>query len=202
MTTRKRAGWLSLAVIALLLAASPWWLPALGGWLVVRDRLEPADFILVLGGDVEVRPAVACWAYHQGLGKKVLFSQAIDRFEQEVPNDPPERELIPAILRLGGVPPEVIIPLPGAVDGTLCEAVRLADYLQEHPGSSVLVVTTSWHTRRAGWILRNKVAQLGSIRMLPAPSPSFEPTRWWRSPNGLEMVMAEYLKVLWYLVRG
>jgi hypothetical protein len=38
--------------------------------------------------------------------------------------------------------------------------------------------------------------------MLPAPSPGFDPAQWWKSPGGLEMVLAEYLKIIWYKVRG
>jgi uncharacterized SAM-binding protein YcdF (DUF218 family) len=195
--------WFLLAVVLLLpVFTAPWWMRAMGRWLVVRETPAPADYLLVLGGDSEVRPVVAAWAYHQGLARKILYSQPSDRFEREVPFDPPERELIPAILQKAGVPARDIIALPGEVDGTLGEGERLADYLRTHGGESVLVVTTNWHTRRAGWILQKKVGDSARIQMLPAPSPGFDPETWWRSPGGLEMVLAEYLKIIWSSLRG
>ena len=190
------------AILLLPVLTAPWWMPAMGRWLVVGENLQPADLIFVLGGDAEVRPVVGAWAYKQGLGKKILYSQPSDRFEPEVPFDPPERELIPAILRKAGVPEGDIVPLPGEVDGTLGEGERLRDYLKQNGGETVLVVTTNWHTRRAGWILQKKVGDLARIHMLPAPSPGFDTSVWWRSPGGVEMVLAEYLKIFWYKVRG
>lgn len=176
--------------------------PKMGTWLVISKPLRPCDYILVLGGDVEIRPLVAAWAYHQGLGKAVLFSQPKDRFVPEVPFDVPERDLIPAILRKAGVPPEALVPLPGEVDGTLGEGEMLNKYLKENGGNSVLVVTTNWHTRRAGWILQKKVGGRATIEMLPAPCAGFSPESWWKSPSGLEMITAEYLKIIWYWLRG
>ena len=200
--SRNKRRLLLAAVLLLPVLTAPWWMPAMGRWLVVVENLQPADLIFVLGGDAEVRPVVGAWAHKQGLGKKILYSQPSDRFEPEVPFDPPERELIPAILRKAGVPEWDIVPLPGEVDGTLGEGERLRDYLKQNGGETVLVVTTNWHTRRAGWILQKKVGDLARIHMLPAPSPGFDTSVWWRSPGGVEMVLAEYLKIFWYKVRG
>lgn len=193
---------IGIAVIMVVYRNIGWWGPSLGQWLVVQDKPTPCDYMLVLGGDAEVRPVVAAWAYREGLSKKVLYSQPSDRFEPEVPFDPTERELIPLILQKAGVAPSDIVPLPGEVDGTLGEGERLADFLRASGGKSVLVVTTNWHTRRAGWILQKKIGNLARIHMLPAPSPGFDPAQWWKSPGGLEMVLAEYLKIIWYKVRG
>ena len=99
------------AILLLPVLTAPWWMPVMGRWLVVGENLQPADLIFVLGGDAEVRPVVGAWAYKQGLGKKILYSQPSDRFEPEVPFDPPERALIPAILRKAGVPEGDICPV-------------------------------------------------------------------------------------------
>jgi hypothetical protein len=42
---------------------------------IVSDPITPADAVVVLGGDLEVRPFIAAELYKQGLVPKVLVSQ-------------------------------------------------------------------------------------------------------------------------------
>ena len=53
-------------------------LAAIGNFLVVRDKLEPADIIFLLNGDPTVRPGHAAVLLQQGLASKIVIARAED----------------------------------------------------------------------------------------------------------------------------
>ena len=51
-------------------------LAAVGNFLVVRDKLEPADIIFLLNGEPTVRPAHAAELLYQGMARQVVIARA------------------------------------------------------------------------------------------------------------------------------
>jgi uncharacterized SAM-binding protein YcdF (DUF218 family) len=99
------------------------------------------------------------------------------------------------------VPEETIILLPGAAASTADEARALAEFLDAHPGGSVAVVTSAYHTRRARLIFGRALGErAGAVRFVGAPSDGFGATDWWRTEQGLSTYGTEYVKLGFHLL--
>jgi uncharacterized SAM-binding protein YcdF (DUF218 family) len=57
----------------------------------------------------------------------------------------------------------------------------------------VLLVTSDYHTRRAGKIFRSAGPDLQFV-VVAAPDNSFTPDGWWRSRQGEKVFLIEWLK--------
>jgi uncharacterized SAM-binding protein YcdF (DUF218 family) len=63
----------------------------------------------------------------------------------------------------------------------------------------VLLVTSDYHSRRAGRIFRAAERTLGGgieIRMVATPDKEFQPDSWWRSRQGQKIAFMEWTKTL------
>jgi hypothetical protein len=58
-----------------------------------------------------------------------------------------------------------------------------------------LVVTSDYHTRRAGWIWRHTAPWL-DLRMVASPDRDFRSERWWYSRDSSKLVFNEWVKLL------
>ncbi len=206
--TRRRWRWKRwvalLAVLAALWLGRAPLLTAMGRYLDVSAPPTAADFVMVLGGDHNYRPAVAAALYKAGLAHKVLVP-AVHRGVDVIENlSPPEEEVIRGVLTACGVPERDIIILDSDVDSTENEATALARFLDDHPGASVTIVTTDYHTRRARWIFERRCGgRAPTLHFVSAPAQlGFSASDWWRSENGFTTYLNEYAKLAVYWVRG
>mgnify|MGYP001055838414 CR=1 FL=1 len=181
---------LALAAVAAYLLRAPL-LARLGGLLVAADPLEKADAALVLGGDdsydgSRVRAAVSL--YRDGWVRKLVLSgprQAYGIYETEIS--------VPLAVSWG-VPRADILPVPSGTRSTEEEARLILPLLERKGIRSLYLVTGSFHTRRTRRIFLR--ACNGRMRLLafPAPSPWFDPQRWWESREGRKTFLLEALK--------
>jgi uncharacterized SAM-binding protein YcdF (DUF218 family) len=170
-------------------------LSTLGEWLDVGGRPAKADYVMVLGGDCEMRPPLAARLYATGLAGGVLVptSQAC----ADVRNDP----MCQALLR-EGVSEQAIVVLDRRVASTRDEASALEDFLALHPGSRVSVVTNHYHTRRAKWIFDQVLgSQAHNVFFVSAAAKGFDLANWWKSDRGTGTILLEYRKLGYYFVR-
>ena len=88
------------------------------------------------------------------------------------------------------------------IDSTEQEAQALANCIKEHGWHSVAVVTSDYHTRRAGIIWRKIFRQqYPSIHpwMHAVPDPEFYPQGWWRDRRSAKTWLLEFTKLVWTL---
>lgn len=197
---RRRLAWAGAAaalLVTLWLARVPL-LVAVGDFLFVRDPLVPADAMVVLGGEIEARPAEAARLYARGLAPRVLVVGMMDGPEVELGVFPSETEATVRLLAALGVPRSAIEVVPGPGPGassTTDEAQAMREYVASH-GTRRLIAVTSWyHTRRTRWNLRRALdGQPVTLLMAGAPSLQFSERDWWRSEDGMIRVFEEYLK--------
>ena len=204
---RRRRRWKRWVVLLAVLAALWLWraplLTAMGRYLDVSEPPAAADFVMVLGGDHDYRPVVAAALYKAGLAHQVLVP-AVHRGPDILADlSPPEEEVIRRVLTARGVPERDILILDGQADSTEDEATALARFLDDHPGVSVTVVTTDYHTRRARWIFERRCGPRASaLRFVSAPAHGFDASDWWRSEAGFTTYLNEYAKLAVYKLRG
>ena len=182
--------WLGAAVflIVLILATSRLWLALLGGFLVKADAPAPADAIVVLAGDPSGnRITTAGDLVRRGLAPQALVSgpDGIYGFH--------ESELAIQFAMRHGYPESYFVALPNDSRSTVSEADVVIAELHRRKAHRVDIVTSNYHTRRAGNIYRSKAKDL-EIHMVSAPDRFFEPDSWWKNRDARKTFAIEWLK--------
>jgi uncharacterized SAM-binding protein YcdF (DUF218 family) len=174
----------------------------LGRFLVREDALERADAIVVLGGAPLDRAPLGAQLLREGWAPVIVFTggvkdeklslYGIDRSEAALGLDAARLD--------SALAARVILLETGTSTQEEAEAV-LAQAIERH-WSRVIVVTTEFHTRRAGRVFRKVLRPVGvTVVMRAAPGHDYEAARWWESEGGLLMVNNEYMKLLWYALK-
>lgn len=196
--------------VAFLLLAGLWLVSWLGArWLIVRAPLERADAIVVLSGSATLSERVqhAARLYAEKRAPKILLTTdnrqgGWSRSEQR--NLYFYEIAIRQLSRLG-VPTENIEVVTPPVASTWDEATVLRDYAKTHSLRSILIVTSSYHSRRALFTFRNFLAD-GDVQVGIDPVETGiqtpRPATWWLHLRGWELVLVEYLKLIYYLCRS
>lgn len=167
-------------------------------WQRVADRLErtdsfeTADAAVVLGGAPRYRAPTAARLLRAGRVRVVL---AVGGPRGAV--DEAWRTL--AVLRSLGLREDQVVALPAPAPGTAEEARAAVGWAVAAGISSLAVVTSAYHTRRAGRLFRRRAAPHGVVvRVVAAEDDPFTPERWWTDPRARRLVGAEYVKhALW-----
>ena len=178
-------------------------------WLIVREPLDRADVIVVLSGSATLRERVehAARLYDEKRAPKILLTTdnrqgGWSRSEQR--NLYFHEIAIRQLSRLG-VPTESVEVVTPPVDSTWDEATVLRDYAKAHNLRSILIVTSSYHSRRALFTFRNFFADTGTqvgIDPVETGIQTPRPATWWLHQRGWELVLVEYLKLIYYLCRS
>jgi uncharacterized SAM-binding protein YcdF (DUF218 family) len=93
---------------------------------------------------------------------------------------------------------------PG-VDSTEQEAVALDKCIREHAWKSIIVVTSNYHSRRAGIIWRKTIEKLDpSVRLWinEVSDPEFQQRGWWHVRLYAKTWFFEFTKLIWTIFFG
>jgi uncharacterized SAM-binding protein YcdF (DUF218 family) len=200
--------WRRLAV-AFLLAVFCWlaaWLGARS--LIVSAPLEHADVIVVLSGSSSFveRTQLAAQLYAAGRSKRILLTndnQQSGWLSSEQRN-PFFYERARWELQRHGVPETSIEVISTPVNSTQEEALMLRNYAESNRLTSILVVTSAYHSRRALLTFRRVMKDRVTVGLAAVP-PGWQtpkPVTWWLYRRGWQMVPGEYLKLMVYELRG
>jgi uncharacterized SAM-binding protein YcdF (DUF218 family) len=186
-----RFRWLvPLALVAVCLAAYPVWLRALGNFLVKADPPFPAEMIVVLAGDrYGYRIVKAGELVRQGFAPEVLVSGPEGLYGLH------ECDLAIPFAKKQGYPAAWFIPLPHDADSTVQEARVVVQELRRRQVRRFMVVTSDYHTRRAGRVYRS-LAPPAQVRIVAAPDRFFRADSWWRTRQGRKLLVLEWQKTL------
>lgn len=205
--------WLKIILIVILvilaLSATAYWLrvplmTTMARLLIIDDPLQPAEIIYILNGEVNTRPFHAAQLFERDLASQIVIPREEDGPASEIGLYPNGTDVSVNILQEEGVPEEniIVVEVEGGVTSTYDEAIILRDYIEANNIESVIVVTSSFHTRRSQWIFQ-KVLTDGNIQfqMSAAPQWKFDETDWWQEEMGMVMLANEYLKFAYYLAK-
>jgi len=174
--------------------------------LMVHAELPRADALVVLSGSSSYveRTRWAAQLWLAGRAPKILVTNdnlqgGWSSVEQR---NPFFVERAVAELTRAGVPREGVEVLSESVAGTHDEAILLRNYAEKHRLSSLIVVTSAYHSRRALWTMKRSFAGTGVKIGLDAPrEQTSPPATWWLHSSGWKTVPVEYGKLLYYYVR-
>jgi uncharacterized SAM-binding protein YcdF (DUF218 family) len=178
-------------LIALLaVATSPFWLAALGRYLVRAEPPVPADMIVVLGGDFSGNRILAAGdLVRRGFASRALVSGPSGEYGLH------ESDLaIPFAVR-HGYPESYFVPLPNDDRSTRDEATDVIAALNKSHARRIDIVTSDYHTHRAGNIYRAQAPDL-EIHMVAAPDLYFTPDGWWKNRDGRKTFLLEWMKTV------
>jgi uncharacterized SAM-binding protein YcdF (DUF218 family) len=180
----------ALVLLSALVLSHSLWLAALGGYLVRTDPPARADAALVLAGDqYGYRILKGAEMVRQGYTKTVLVSGPEGMYGFN------EAELaIPFAVR-SGYPASWFVAAPNRSFSTREEAAAMAGVLRARGVHTCLLVTSDYHTRRAGRIFRSTIPDV-EFRVVGAVSPYFDRDRWWHSREGRKYFILEWAKTV------
>ncbi len=190
---RRRFRWflgVAAALVVLVLVTSRLWLALLGGFLVKSDAPAPADCIVVLAGDFTGgRILVAADLVRQGIAPRVLVSGPSGAYGQH------ESDLAIAFAVRHGYPESYFVAFPNEARSTASEADAVIPELRRRHAHRIDIVTSNFHTRRAGSIFRSKAPDL-EFHVVSAPDQDFTPDGWWKTRDGRKVFAFEWMKTV------
>ena len=178
-------------------------IPRMGSFLIVKDKPVKADALIILMGNIPDRTLEAFDLYKQGYARKIIIVMAnrygIDYFRKKgIPLDG-QTTITKKALEGLGVSSDDIIILPGDAKSTQEEAEALKKYVALHKQvDTVLLVSSSYHTRRAKLIFNNEMKRSGekvTIVSCPSKYTGFNDKQWWKDRESSKIVFFEYLKI-------
>jgi len=188
--TRKTPFIILAALIVVAVITRTLWLGALGAFLIQADQPAQADYAVVLGGDPWGHRIIEGAALvRQGFVRKALIS------------GPPgcygivESELAVNFAVKKGYPADYFVQFPHRALSTQAEARVLIPELRRLGAHSFLLVTSDYHTRRAGHYFRQLADGL-DMRVIAAPDEYFRWNSWWRNREAQKIFYMEWSKTV------
>ena len=177
------------SAVALLYVSGPYYLPAVGSFLIKTDPLEEAEIVVVLAGDGSGhRIMKAVELVEQGYAPLVLVDGPLRHYDFS------EAALAIEFAARRGAAREILEAFPIMASSTQSEAEMVDQELRRRGIRKALVVTSDFHTRRARNLFRKRTSGLVAYRVVAARYPGFHLESWWRSRFGLKVVFLEYIK--------
>jgi uncharacterized SAM-binding protein YcdF (DUF218 family) len=179
-------------------------LPFVGRFLSRADPLQRGDLIVVLAGARVDRWLEAVDLFKEGWAPRIVLSPGqVSSLEVKLRGEglklPREGDIArDAVLSLG-VPADAVTIMPGGVDNTAAEAATLHRLLPAGSVHRIIVVTSTYHVRRAGYAFEREFKGSG-IEIVARGSRYTEarPTRWWTRRDDVRYIMNEAPKYLVY----
>jgi uncharacterized SAM-binding protein YcdF (DUF218 family) len=190
---RKKSGiawWILAALILLAGIFHTALLAAAGGYLVRADAPEKADIAVVLAGDASGnRILKAAEIVRAGDAPRILVSGPAGIYGYY------ECDLAIPFAEKSGYPASYFVAVPNHSHSTRDEADAMLAEVRRSGARSVLLVTSNYHTRRAGRIYRTLAPDLRFI-VVAAPDPAFTPDSWWKNREGRKTFAIEWMKTI------
>lgn len=187
MRVLRRGLWPVALVVALVLLHAQW-LPSLAWFLVRAEAPRQADAIFVLGGDqYGERILHAASLARQGFAPRVYVSGPSGIFDHY------ESDLSIEFARRRGYTDVPFVALENDCKSTREEAERYLPEFRRLGFQRILVVTSNFHTRRAGRIFR-AVAREPEVHMIAAAAREFRPDDWWLRRQDQKNLFMEWSK--------
>jgi uncharacterized SAM-binding protein YcdF (DUF218 family) len=196
-----RRRWVLASVsIVLIVAAVLYWG---GSFLVVTTALPAhAQAAVVLQGSIvgeKARLDGALQLAAQGRVDRVLVSVPRESYwGQSIP--PVARQFIERNYGAALADRVDFCETGAGVDSTQQEAAVVIPCIQQQGWNSIVVVTSNYHTRRAGRIWREQMRKedpATTTSIYGVPDPEFQPKGWWRERRSAKTWFFETTKLIW-----
>ena len=198
-------GLLLVAVVIYLSSAVI--LKMLGNFIVIDEKPIEADAIVILNTGVEYYPRIieAASLYRKGFSQTIVINgnrktDVLRQLEEKgFEACCPWFENSLRILSLYGVPRDRVIRISAedAYD-TVSEARVVGAELLRRKLKRIILTTSKYHSRRAGFIWEKTFANQLSVSTISAKKDPYDPDGWWKEGRQIRWVLAEYGAWIFY----
>jgi hypothetical protein len=204
----RRPRWTSILVVVALAAVAIVAIPSVrepvlraAGWtLVVNEPVAPADIIVVSLDSDGAGALEAADLVQSGIATRVaVFSDPPSGADHEfirrgLPYEDASARQIRQLKWLGVTD---VVQIPRTNAGTEGEGQVLPPWCDQHQFRSIVLVTTSDHSRRFRRVLdRVMKGHATRVTVQPARYSSFDPDRWWETRGGVRTELIELQKLM------
>lgn len=189
------SGWrlgvlIAAAAAVILIATHAIWLRSLAHFLIRSDAPFKADAVVVLAGDFTgSRIVTAAELVKSGYAHDVIVSGPSGAYGHY------ECDLAIAFIVKKGYPPEWFHCFRNNARSTRAEAQAVMAELRRLNAHRFLLVTSNFHTRRAGGVFEHEAKDL-EFRVIAAPFVNFNPDDWWRDREAQKTFLVEWMKTV------
>ena len=157
-------------------------LSLMGSFWIVDESPAHADVIVMLGDDnfSADRAARAAQLYKAGWAPRVVASGRYLRHYASI------AELEEHDLQDRGVPAASIVRFAHRAENTRDETAAIAQLISSRRWKRILLVTSSYHTRRARYLAERQFPSGTELHVISAPDSGYDPQSWWRTRDGLK----------------
>lgn len=169
-----------------------------GRFLTVADTVAPGDAVVVLGGDSDDfrRTRYAVDLFQQGFAGAIVLNGGPSDYAGLAGSTTRRAQ---AVLQELGVRSDAVT-LMYDTHSTYDDALKIRQLTQEKDWESLIIVTDSFHTRRAARTFRTLLPNVAvSVAATPYARPSVN--HWWATEDGFISVLTEILKLGFYWFR-
>lgn len=194
--------WLGVLLLLIICAAvfHEYLLTKAASVLIHEDKLEKADAVFVLGGNAWERGKEAARLYRQGYASRIICTgEHIYNDLKIVKIHLSESGLTRLQVINSGVPPDSVISLPKATS-TREEAFVILDYARSKGYKKVILVSSSFHTRRVRYSFSKVFKSSGISIIIHGAGATYNESNWWKLEAGLIAVNNEYIKLFYYIL--
>ena len=176
----------------------------LGRFLAAEDPLQKADVRFVLAGSRMNRPLEAADLYKAGYAPRIVmtYERPEDSFaalRERGITIPPNADASRDVLIQLGVPAHAILIPPVIHDNTAQEAQTLRRIAMRNGWKRVVVVSSKYHLRRAGFAMRRELRGTGiEVVMRGARYGQEDPDHWWARRGDVRFILDEIPKLVAY----
>ncbi len=202
-----------LALLLFVVLLYPFWLPLPGKFLQVPDQLKPADIIVVLRGYPSFyRVQKGADLFKRRYGETILLSPVPQRetefqdyyqFEFRLAGAEvlDSTEMARRSFIYFGIAPEALQFTGGEATSTFEEAEATLEWMKAAGRDSMILVTSTYHMRRA-YVIFRLVFRGSGIEIYPvtARNPIYHPEAWWRYERDVKRVLEEYVSLAFNLL--
>lgn len=184
-----------VVILILLIVTHPIYLRAIGNFVIINDKIEKADAILVLSGDNPsgdrlkngIKLLKDKWA------NKLVLSGNFIAWQTNLA-DIMEKQALYL-----GANKENIIKIRHRSDSTSEESKKLLKVFKQFHIKKVIFVTSNYHTKRAKRILNRGFNDEIELLAFPVKDTYFypDPDNWWKSRIQAKTLLQELTKTVW-----
>ena len=176
----------------------------LGNLLHEDDPLQHADAIVVLAATIVARPLEAADLYQRGYAPIIVITReepepGVKEVQQRGIAVPAKADITHDVFLKLGIPESAIIIPDRIHDNTAQEAQTFRALATQHGWHRIIVVTSVYHTRRAGFAVRRELKGTGiDVEVHATRYEPMHPDRWWTSREDFRWVLDEGAKLVAY----
>ena len=189
------------AALVILIVLAGFAVARAGVALRVSDPVEPAAAIVVIGGRVPYRAMRSAALYREHLAPEVWLtmgnrSAAEVEMEKLRVHQTLEHIYSQQVLERLGVPATAIQVIPGRNNNTATEITTIAAYARQRGAAKVILVTSSYHSRRVRSLWHRLVGHAPKAIVQYSDEEPFNATRWWTDAADAWTVSREWFGLM------